>query len=719
MQKNALRRARVTAEEVPIPCCTDSSVIIANRHSLISAGTETAAVGSTKGDMIKKAMRDSSIRQSVVDMLVQDGVQKTSDRVLYEMGKWTALGYSGAGIAIEVGRRIEGIKPGDVVAYGGEHHAEFVRAAKNLCVAVPEGVSTGDAAFVTVGSIAMQAVRRAEIQVGDTVAVIGLGLVGQLVTQILNASGARIFGTDMLQSRLELGKQSGLEEAIHAGQNVVEIVRRRTGGVGVDRVILCAGNTTRELLQQAVSMSRERGRLVVVGGGTLDVPRDEFYMKEMDLMISRSYGPGRYDKQYEEQGVDYPISYVRWTENRNMQEFLRLIQVGKLNLKPLVTHQFAVDQAERGYDLLMSQPGECLGILLEYDSSLQPQREPVQASVKKVTPSTAARPKVAVIGCGAFAQQFHLPNLKNSSLLTFHSLAASTAQSAKEMALRFGAANATTDIEHLMGNSEIEAVMVFTRDKSHAGLCAAALRADKHVFCEKPLATTLAECAMLESVAAQSNRVCMTGFNRRFAPMMQVTKGVLARLQAPKIIHFRVNAGPLPPNNWVYDAAHSEGRIVGEACHFIDLFRWLTGREIVKVSATQLGACPSSERMEDLVATFEFDDGSVANLIYAAVGNKQVGKERLEVFCEGTAIIVDDYRQLTVRGCATIDQRSRRIDKGHNAEFEHFAAAVTGREEPMITFLDGIQATRACLAILKSARSHQPIWIDELTDEPI
>ena len=703
MQKNALRRAEVRSEEVPIPCCTSGTVVIANRHSLISAGTETTAVGSTKGDMIKKAIGDPNIRQAVVDMVVQDGINKTNERVQHEMTKWTPLGYSGAGIAAEVGDQIEGIQPGDMVAYGGEHHAEYVRASKNLCVRVPEGVTTREAAFITVGSIAMQAVRRAEVQVGDTVAVIGLGLVGQLVTQLLNASGARVFGSDMIDARLAMGHISGLEEAINAKENVVEVVQRLTNGIGVDRVIICA-TTSNAILRQAIAMSRERGRLVVVGGGTLDVPRGEFYMKELDLLISRSYGPGRYDKQYEEHGVDYPFSYVRWTENRNMQEFARLIQAGKLNMKPLITHEFSVEEADQGYELLMNAPSKGLGILLQYDAPQQPERHSMQIGEQNVRPTLSSLPKIAVVGCGAFAQQFHLPNIKNSNRLAFHTLAASTAQSAKEMSLRFDAAYCTTDTRQMIENPDIDAVMVFTRDKSHASICADALKADKHVFCEKPLTTTLEECDELSSIAADSNRVCMTGFNRRFAPMLQQVKKILQTSPGKKMIHFRVNAGSLPKDSWVYDGAHSEGRIIGEACHFVDLFRWLTNSEAVRVTARSLGGSPTVRLLENLSAIIEFQDGSVANFIYTAIGSKLAGKERLEVFCDGTTAVMDDYHHLHVRGTARIDKKQRRTDKGHHAEFEHFVDVITGKTQPAITWFDGIQATRVCLAILDSAR---------------
>ncbi len=706
MQKNALRAAAVGNEDVPMPQCTDGSVLIANRHSLISAGTEMTAVGSTKKDMVKKALGDPDIRQSVVDMLVQDGVSKTSDRVQYEMTKWTPLGYSGAGIAIEVGANIDGIRVGDRVAYAGQGHAEIIRAAKNLCVPVPDNVTTQEAAFVALGSIAMQAVRRADVQVGDVVAVLGLGLVGQLVSQLLQAAGARVIGTDVMDERLELAQKLGAEICFDARGDVVKNFNSYTDGLGVDCVMICASSGNRAVIEQAVKIARERGRVVAVGQCSLDVPRNEFYMKELDLVISRSYGPGRYDPSYEEHGVDYPIGFVRWTERRNMAEFLRLIASKKVDVKALITHEFALDDAQQGYELLMDRPSECLAVLLRYPDEEPDLRagsiEIAQPDRVKVVDRTV--PNIAVIGCGSFAKQFHLPNLKRSSKANLHTLAASSGQSAKEMGQRFGAQYATTDLDELFANPDIDAVMIFTRDKQHAELSARALRAGKHVFCEKPLATDDDDIEMLREAGAGSDRLCMTGFNRRFAPMLVQAKEVLDRCHGPKIIHFRVNAGGLPKSSWVFDPNHSAGRIVGEACHFVDLFRWLIGAEAVSVSAHSLGSPTAANLLDDVTATLDFADGSLATLIYTAQGSPSIGKERLEAFCDGTAITMDDYRTLSVRGASRIDLKHRAPNKGHDVELEHFFDAISGTATPQITLRDGLQSARLCLAILESAR---------------
>jgi predicted dehydrogenase/threonine dehydrogenase-like Zn-dependent dehydrogenase len=706
MQKNLLKRANVTPEEVPAPRCGPRSVLIANRYSLISAGTETSSVKRNVRDMVVKAMTDPELRQSVADMLLKDGIRKTADRVHYEATKWTPLGYSGCGVALEVGAEVEGIRRGDLVAYGGEGHAELIRASKNLCVKVPEGVSPRDAAFVALGSIALQAVRRAEIQVGDNVAVIGLGLVGQLVVQLLKAAGARVFGVDMIVERLEIARQSGAEHCLRTAADVPREIVRLTGGIGADRILVCASTASNEVIEQAIEMARDRGRIVLVGFVGLDVPQEKMYMKELDLVVSRSYGPGRYDADYEQHGNDYPIGYVRWTENRNMQEFLRLIQGGQVRIEPLATHEFSLGDSAEAYDQLIAAPAACLGILLRYDE------QPPVAQTRAIVTGRAAAPvstggviNVAVVGCGGFARQFHLPNLKASRDLHLRAMVASSGQSAKEMGARYGADYCSARLDEALTDDAVDAVMILTRDNSHARMTADALRAGKHVFCEKPLCVSLEECEMLAALLSDGGPLCTVGFNRRFAPLIVELKKLLAGVAGPRMCLYRVNAGRLERDNWIYDPNYGRGRVLGEVCHFIDLLYDLIGAEPISVSAHALGTQSSECELEDLAAVLRFADGSVANLVYTASGTTSYAKERLEMFCGGNVYVLDDFRRLTVRGSKRLDLANRSGDKGHAAELAQFAAALKGTAELRVSHVDGLRATLACLAICESARS--------------
>lgn len=711
MQKNLLKRANVTPEEVPAPRCGPGSILLANRYSLISAGTETSSVKRNVRDMVVKAMTDPDLRQSVVEMLTKDGLRKTADRVHYETTKWTPLGYSGSGIAIEVGSEVEGIRQGDLVAYGGEGHAEVIRASKNLCVKVPDGVSPRSAAFVALGSIALQAVRRAEIQVGDRVAVIGLGLVGQIVTQLLAAAGARVFGIDMIPERLELARHAGAEHCITVGAAVPHEIVRLTGGTGADRVMICASTGSNEVIEQAIEMSRDRGRIVLVGFVGLDIPQEKLYLKELDLVVSRSYGPGRYDANYEQHGHDYPIGYVRWTENRNMQEFLRLIHGGKVNLEPLITHEFGLSDSAQAYEQLIATPSACLGILLRYDDTTAPGLSKIlltSAPSARSARGVAGNGKVmnmAVVGCGGFARQFHLPNIQASADLHLRAMVASTGQSAKEMGARYGADYCSTRFDEVLADDSIDAVMILTRDNAHARMTAEALRAGKHVFCEKPLAVSFEECAMLAETLQQGAPLCSVGFNRRFAPLVIELKRLLAEVSGPRMFVYRVNAGQVPPENWIFDPQYGRGRVIGEVCHFVDLLYHLVGAEPTSVSAQGLGEQTSECELEDVAVLLRFADGSVANLIYTASGTTIYPKERLEVFCGGNVYALDDFRLLTVRGSKRLDLKNSAGDKGHTAELAHFAAALRGKESLQVSHIDGLRATLTCLAICDSTQS--------------
>jgi predicted dehydrogenase/threonine dehydrogenase-like Zn-dependent dehydrogenase len=713
MRKNLLQRATLSTEAVPAPRCDDGSALLANRYSLISAGTETTAVRSNVRDMIVKAVTTPDIRDQVKDMIVSDGLWKTFERVGYETGKWTPLGYSGAGIALEVGREITGVNVGDLVAYGGQAHAEFIRVPKNLCVKVPEGLTAREACFVAVGSIALQAVRKAEIQVGETVAVIGLGLVGQLVSQIARVAGARVIGGDLLPQRLALARALGIEQAFEAGAQLPKAVLRYTDDVGVDRVIICASTASNAVIEQAVDMARDRGRIVIVGAVGLDVPHLAFYHKELELVISRSYGPGRYDPAYEEHGNDYPLAYVRWTERRNMEEFLRLVQSKQVDVSRLITDEFDLPAADKAYAALIERPNDCLAIVLRYDENHDAPvrrvgiREPLRVEHR------STQPGIAVIGCGAFARQFHLPNLKKNRAVTFRALVTSSGQSAKEIGTRYGAQYCSTDWREVIRDSTIDAVMVLTRDKAHAPMTLAALEAGKHVFCEKPLATTYDECMDIVRAAERSKLLCTVGFNRRFAPLVLRAKDALKGRTKPCMVTYRINAGPLPRHYWVYDSAYGAGRVIGEVCHFIDLMCYFLESDPVAVKAHAVLDTASLADVEDVTATFAFADGSLGTVVYTALGNSAAGKERLEVFSDGRVVILDDFESLSILGAgARIHVRDKSRDKGHAAELEHFVRALRGEEALTVTHHDGVRATICCLKVLESLKSGERAEID-------
>ena len=713
MKKNIKRRASLSTEEVPVPKGSPNTVILANRHSLISAGTETAAVKRDKKDMIVKALTAPEIRQNLKDMLIQDGIKKTADRVQFEMTKWTPLGYSGAGIAIEVGNGIEGIQEGDLVAYAGEGHSEYIRASKNLCVRIPNDVTTKEASFVALGSIAMQGARRAEVQIGETVALIGLGLVGQLSNQLLTSAGGRVLAIDMIEERIKLAKSLGAEEGFMTNDQLPKDILRFTEGFGVDHVVICASTASNSVINQAVEMCRERGRITVVGAIGLDVPHEKFYYKELELRLSRSYGPGRYDPQYEQHGIDYPLGYVRWTEKRNMQEFLRLIQAKQIDVNPLITNDFSLSDADKAYDLLITKPNECLAMLLRYDET----PEPPLRSVVIGSPTSKIKMKnspanIAVVGCGYFARQFHLPYVKDSPDLCLSTLVTSSSQNAKEMGAYYGANSCSTDWREVLQNDQIDAVMVFTRDNSHANITIESLKAGKHVFCEKPLTTTYEECAEIIKVVDNGHPLCMVGFNRRFAPLMVPIKDTLSECKGRRVIQYRVNAGTLPKDNWVFDPNYAAGRVIGEVCHFIDLFYYLLDCEPISVFTQSTGEIPSMNGMEDISVCFKFSDGSIANLIYTALGSTTYAKERMEIFTDGSTLVLDDYKEVTIRGKKYFDTQNKKMDKGHKAELHHFSNAIRGKEPLKITHREGIRGTVCCLKIFESAKTGEPVDID-------
>ena len=695
------RNGRVGVVEAPDPILRPGWVLVANRCSLISTGTERSKIALGGKSLVGKARARPDLARKVIDRARTDGVRATATLTRERLEALTPLGYSSAGVVLRVGAGVEGLAPGDRVACGGggfANHADVVAVPRNLVARIPDGVPFESAAYATVGAVALHAVRRAEAAVGESVGVVGLGLVGQLAATILRASGCRPVGVDLDPTAVQLAVENGCLAFVRDVPAIEQWVSAATGGIGLDAVLVCAAGSSTDPLELAAQLVRERGRIVVVGDVPLKVDRGLLYEKELDLRVSRSYGPGRYDRQYEEYGRELPAAYVRWTEQRNMQGFLDLVAAAKVDPTPLTTHRFRVDRAEEAYAVLTGGNGNRpFGILLEYDGE---QREPAPAALRRRRRRSGSG-RIGLIGAGSFARATLLPALKAAGA-ELVAVASDGGLSAADVAARFDFDRAVSS-EELLGDDEIDGVVIATRHSSHAALTAAALQAGKTVFVEKPLALSVEELAEIES-ALSGGGPLMVGFNRRFAPLVGRLRDAVAEVPAPVLLA-RVNAGPLPAEHWAHDVEDGGGRLLGEGCHFVDLLAHLSGARVA--SAHAVGICHPQrpiEASEDVVATLRFANGAVGTLLYSGGGDPRLPKERVEVFGAGFAAVLDDFRRLELyRGGRQRVVKGDR-DKGHYAEMELFVRVLKGEDEAPA--IEGyLNSTRATLALVESLRS--------------
>ena len=706
--KQVTQRAKdglIEVLETPAPELRPGWVLVENQVSLISAGTERTKLAVKSMNLLQKARARPDLVEKVIHRARVEGIRSAVSVTRERLSSRDALGYSSAGRVLSVGEGVEGLAPGDRVACGGAgwaNHAEIVSVPKRLVASVPDHVSLDDAAYATVGAIALHAVRESQASIGERVGVIGLGLVGQLAVRILIAAGTEVVGIDLDPSAIALARGAGAIALSRDDPALSATVSDATAGIGLDSVLVCAASSSTDPVELAVDLARARGRVVVVGDVPIAPDRGPLYDKELELRVSRSYGPGRYDREYEEHGRDLPPEYVRWTEQRNLQAFVDLVARGQLDPSTLTTHRFSLDRATDAYALLAADnpPTRPFGVLLEY----QPEQARSSPATRTVIRPAGGSLRIGLIGAGSFARATLLPALQQAGA----SLVAVTSASglpAADVASRFGFSRTAESAEDIFEAEDIDAVVIATRHSSHASLATGALRSRKHVFVEKPLALTEDELREIEE--AHAGTVLMVGFNRRFAPLTQLLQQEIGGV-SNAVLSARVNAGPLSKEHWLRDPSEG-GRLIGEGSHFVDLLAHLAGSPVVSVHAWALvdDELPL-ECSDGVAATLRCSNGSVATLLYTGGGDTRLPKERIEVFGAGMSAVLDDFRRLEIyrHGKRTVHKQSQ--DKGHRAEIEHFLAAINGKADPppLASYLN---SSLAAVALARSLRIGAPV----------
>jgi predicted dehydrogenase/threonine dehydrogenase-like Zn-dependent dehydrogenase len=676
----SLKTGATEVADVPCPAAGCGKLLIGTTRTLVSAGTERMMIEFGKAGWIDKARQQPDKVRMVLDKIRTDGLMPTVDAVFNKLDQPLPLGYCNTGRVLEVGAGVTAFAAGDRVISNGKH-AEAVSVPVNLCAKVPDSVSDDEAAFTVVCAIGLQGIRLAQPTLGEAVVVTGLGLIGLVTVQLLRAQGCRVLGLDFDADKLALAKTMGAEVVnLAAGEDPVAAAQRFSRGRGVDAVLITASTKSNEPVHQAAQMCRKRGRIVLVGVTGLELSRADFFEKELSFQVSCSYGPGRYDPSYEEKGNDYPVGFVRWTEQRNFEAVLDMMADGRLDVKPLISHRFAIDDAEQAY-ALVGGAGPSLGILLDY-----PQDEESAPAVRRQTvdlhaaTASASGCSLGFVGSGNYATAVLIPAFKLAGA-RLKVVASSAGVSGLHAGRKFGFEQTTTDTAGVLRDAAVNAVVITTRHDSHAALVIDALQAGKHVFVEKPLCLTLDELAAIEVAAGQSAGRLMVGFNRRFAPQVQRVKQLLAGAGGPKAFVMTVNAGAIPAEHWTQDSAVGGGRVVGEACHFIDLLRFLAGTPIVEWRRMDMASATG----DTLSLQLAFADGSIGTVHYFANGPKSFPKERLEVFAGGRALQLDNFRKLTGFGWPGFGKMNLwRQDKGQKACAAAFVRAVeTGGAAPI------------------------------------
>jgi predicted dehydrogenase/threonine dehydrogenase-like Zn-dependent dehydrogenase len=705
-------------------------VLVSIAASVVSAGTERASAQFARKSLLQKAQSRPDLVREVISKVQRDGIFSAIQAVRSRLDQPQSPGYSSAGTVIAVGEGVVDLRPGDRVACAGAGfavHAEVACIPRLLVARIPlranagEEVPFDEAAFATLGAVALHGVRTSDAKLGDLVAVIGLGLLGQLTVQLLKTAGCRVLGMDIDPSRADLARQMGADGVGSSATAFRDLCIETSGNAGVDCVLITAETSSSDPVNLAGGIARDRAVVVAVGTVGMDIERKAYYEKELDFRISRSYGPGRYDAAYEQKGRDYPIGYVRWTETRNMEAFVQLLVEKKVDVGALITHRFSVERAQSAYDLITGKSREpFLGVVLQYSGTAESRTLALVAESTTEIPrsqSSQIGASVGLLGAGVFAAGTLIPAMKASADTTLVAVCAATGSHAQHVERKFGFQSCTTDESRLIQDPRINTIVIATRHHLHAKQVLAALAAGKHVFCEKPLCLSEDELRSITGaylgIDPAQRSVMMVGFNRRFAPMAVQMKSFLASITEPLALHYRVNAGQLPRDHWVNDREQGGGRILGEVCHFVDLLMFLVGSPVIEVETRAIGTSGRYSG-DNVLASLRFENGSEGTISYLANGDRAFSKERIEVFGGGSTAVLEDFRRLElVRGGRKQTIRSRwRQDKGHHGEWEAFAQSVKHLSGAPIPFGEIVRSTLTTLRIDESVSTGKPIQVD-------
>ncbi len=715
-----IRNGEMMVVDVPIPQIQPGMALVRTQTSLVSAGTERMLVEFAGKSLLGKALSRPDLLRQVTNKARREGVVSTLEAAFNRLDQPMPLGYSSSGVIELVGNGLHGFKVGDKVACAGGGyavHAEYALIPNNLMALLPDRVDFDSAAFTTLGAIALHGFRLSQAQLGETVGVLGLGLLGQLTVMLACASGCQVFGVDLDESRVKLANQMGAVAVLRS--SAVEAAQAFSLGFGLDNILICADTPADDPVELAGEIARDRGHVVAIGAVGQTLPRKIYYTKELSFINSRSYGPGRYDPTYEESGQDYPIGYVRWSEGRNLAAFVNLLADKRVDVKPLITHRFPIETAPAAYELITGKSSQpFLGVLLTYPEASKNGVTPqvVKQSIEKTSIHVAGVTiRLGVLGAGNFANAVMLPALKKIPSIELVSITSGSGFHAQYTSRKFAFKYTAHNEDEILQDPQVNTISILTRHHLHAEQVIRALQAGKHVFCEKPLATTLDQLTQIKQqlLTDDVSPLLMVGYNRRYAPMARRLYDFIEARREPLVTTYRINAGSIPLTHWVHDPIQGGGRLIGEACHFVDFLTFLVGAVPTIVAAQSLQD-DNRYREDNVVITLNFPDGSIGTIFYLANGDKAFPKERVEVFSGGSVAVLDDFRTLEMvsQGKRQVIRSSVRQDKGHRAEWEIFSKAIIAGGPPPIPYKQLFGVTEATFAAVSSIRCRQPISLN-------